>query len=71
MKQLDGKIALVTGGSRGLGLGIVQALAAEGADVWALARNAERLDQLGGDGEFAAGVVLHRSANGLPGQHGV
>jgi NAD(P)-dependent dehydrogenase (short-subunit alcohol dehydrogenase family) len=46
MKQLDGKIAVVTGGSRGLGLGIVRALAAEGADVWALARDAERLDQL-------------------------
>jgi NAD(P)-dependent dehydrogenase (short-subunit alcohol dehydrogenase family) len=46
MKQLDGKIAVVTGGSRGLGLGIVQALAAEGAAVWAIARNAERLDQL-------------------------
>lgn len=46
MKQLDGKIAVVSGGSRGLGLGIVRALAAEGAAVWALARDAERLDQL-------------------------
>jgi NAD(P)-dependent dehydrogenase (short-subunit alcohol dehydrogenase family) len=46
MRQLDGKIAVVTGGSRGLGLGIVRALAAEGAAVWALARDAERLDQL-------------------------
>jgi NAD(P)-dependent dehydrogenase (short-subunit alcohol dehydrogenase family) len=46
MRQLEGKIAVVTGGSRGLGLGIVRALAAEGATVWALARDAERLDQL-------------------------
>ena len=46
MKQLEGKIAVVAGGSRGLGLGIVRALADEGADVWALARDAERLDQL-------------------------
>ena len=46
MNQLDGKTAVVTGGSRGLGQGIVRALAAEGAAVWALARDAERLDQL-------------------------
>lgn len=46
MRQLEGKHAVVTGGSRGIGLGIVRALAAEGADVWALARDAERLDQL-------------------------
>jgi NAD(P)-dependent dehydrogenase (short-subunit alcohol dehydrogenase family) len=46
MKHLDGKIAVVTGGSRGLGQGIVRALAAEGAEVWALARDAGRLDLL-------------------------
>lgn len=46
MKQLEGKNAVVTGGSRGLGLGIVRALANEGANVWAVARDAERLDQL-------------------------
>jgi NAD(P)-dependent dehydrogenase (short-subunit alcohol dehydrogenase family) len=46
MKSLDGKIAVVTGGSRGLGRGIVHALADEGAVVWALAQDAERLGQL-------------------------
>ncbi len=46
MRQLDGKIAVVIGGSRGFGQGIVRALAAEGAVVWALARNAGRLAQL-------------------------
>jgi NAD(P)-dependent dehydrogenase (short-subunit alcohol dehydrogenase family) len=40
MKHLEGKIALVSGGSRGFGQGIVRALAAEGAAVWALARDA-------------------------------
>jgi len=43
---LDGKTALVTGGSRGLGQGIVRALAAEGAAVWALARDSGPLARL-------------------------
>jgi NAD(P)-dependent dehydrogenase (short-subunit alcohol dehydrogenase family) len=46
MRQLEGKTALVTGGSRGLGAGIVRALTSEGAQVWALARDTARLDQL-------------------------
>jgi len=33
MKSLEGRIALVTGGSRGIGAAIVQRLAREGADV--------------------------------------
>src|SRR5262245_40223231 len=46
MRQLDGKIAVVTGGSRGLGQGIVRALGAEGASVWAIARDPARLEML-------------------------
>jgi len=38
--------ALVTGASRGLGLAIASALAAEGAEVVAVARNLERLNEL-------------------------
>jgi 3-oxoacyl-[acyl-carrier protein] reductase len=41
---LAGKVAIVTGSSRGIGLGIASALAAEGADVVLCARDAERLE---------------------------
>lgn len=41
--RLDGKAALVTGGSQGLGLGMARALAEAGADVAIVARSEERL----------------------------
>jgi NAD(P)-dependent dehydrogenase (short-subunit alcohol dehydrogenase family) len=42
--ELNNKRVLVTGGSRSLGLGIVEALVAEGSKVWAVARGARDLD---------------------------
>src|SRR5215208_6264516 len=41
---LKGKRALVLSSSRGLGLGVAQSLAAEGAEVMMTARSAERLE---------------------------
>jgi 3-oxoacyl-[acyl-carrier protein] reductase len=43
---LANRHALVTGASRGLGLAIASALAAEGAEVAAVARNLQRLNEL-------------------------
>lgn len=43
--QLQGKVAIITGSSRGLGLASARALAAEGASVVICARGAARLDE--------------------------
>lgn len=42
---LQGKTALVTGASKGIGLGVAEALAAEGCHVHLVARSAQALDE--------------------------
>lgn len=44
MRSFDGSTALITGGSSGIGLAMARRLAAQGADVWLLGRDPQRLE---------------------------
>jgi 2-dehydro-3-deoxy-D-gluconate 5-dehydrogenase len=55
--RLDGKVALVTGGGRGLGRGIALALAEAGATVVATSRTAAQLEEVAATAA-AAGATL-------------
>jgi 3-oxoacyl-[acyl-carrier protein] reductase len=47
--QLEGKVCVVTGASRGIGLATARRLCAEGGKVLFVAREADRLEQVAGD----------------------
>lgn len=63
--SLQGRVALVTGAGRGLGLSMAQALAAHGASVWLNGRDAQALQQAV-ETASAAGQTGGGSAHALP-----
>lgn len=60
---IDGRRALVTGASRGLGRAIALSLASEGARVVAIARNRERLDELAAANSPRRGSISARACD--------
>ncbi|MFP3942354.1 MAG: SDR family NAD(P)-dependent oxidoreductase [Alphaproteobacteria bacterium] len=66
--DLDGKVALVTGGNGGIGLGMAEALARAGADVMIWGRNADKnaeaRDRLSGYGTRVAALQVDVAGEG-------
>jgi 7-alpha-hydroxysteroid dehydrogenase len=65
--RLDGRVALVTGGGRGIGAASARALAEAGADVVLTARSEDQLQQVAGEIEALGrrAVVVAGDANDL------
>ena len=61
--QLTGKVALITGASRGVGLATALALAREGASVGLVARDPARLEEARGQIELAGGRAVAVAAD--------
>jgi 3-oxoacyl-[acyl-carrier protein] reductase len=68
VRQLEGRVAVVTGAGRGIGRAAAAALAKEGADVALVARSSPQLAEAAGDVGAVGGCALEIRADvGAPG----
>ncbi len=65
--ELEGKVAIVTGGSRGIGEGIARAFAREGANVTVVGRNADDAKRTAADLEASGARAIGVGAINLLG----
>jgi len=63
MKRLDGKTAIITGSSKGIGRAMAQIFAAEGARVVVVSRHSEEGEQVASDIRNAGGEAFYRQAD--------
>jgi 3-hydroxy acid dehydrogenase / malonic semialdehyde reductase len=71
MNRIQGKLALVTGASSGIGEACARRFAAEGADLALWARREDRLDRLAQDLAREHGVAVHLEALDVRDRQGV
>jgi 3-hydroxy acid dehydrogenase/malonic semialdehyde reductase len=71
MNRIEGKLALITGASAGIGEACARRLAAEGADVVLWARREERIQRLAEDLAREHGVAVHHRAVDVRDRDGV
>ncbi|MHB8470687.1 MAG: SDR family NAD(P)-dependent oxidoreductase [Gaiellaceae bacterium] len=62
MPSLEGQVALVTGGGRGIGANVARELAGAGMDVWVTGRTAEQVEAVAAEvgGQAVVGDVARR-----------